>query len=203
MPHPFTTALDRFDHDLLNLKHLQPLAIELKYNGFDNFMKEDLYQGFHEAYLHKLAFEKMQNACALLAQSYPELEFLVFDALRPRSVQVKMRKFVQGTAYQEYVADPALGSLHNFGMAIDLTLRKKSGAELDMGTPFDDFHDLAQPQLEHRFLESGELTQAQYQNRLILRQTMEQAGFQQLAHEWWHYNAFDGAFVRSHFPIVE
>ena len=203
MQSPFHTATDRLQSEFLNLNLLPNLVVDLKYNGIDNFMQEDLYCGFHEAYLHKLAFEKMQAACELLTKQNPGFQFLVFDALRPRSVQRKMRQFVQGTAYQEYVADPNLGSLHNFGMAIDLTIVDQHQKELDMGTLFDDFADLAQPKLEEKFLLTGELNQTQFQNRQILRGIMTAAGFEQLPHEWWHYNAFDGKYVRENFCIVE
>lgn len=203
MNHPFLTATDRFDHDLINLATLPQLKTDLRYNGANNFMKEDLYLGFDQAYLHRLAYDKMKVACELLKNKYPQYFFLVLDALRPRSVQVKMRKFVENTPYQEYVADPKKGSLHNFGMAIDLTLIDENDQEFDMGTPFDDFSDLSQPQLEAQFLKEHSLTPKQHSNRMILRKVMLFAGFTQLAHEWWHYNAFDGDFVRKNFPIIE
>jgi len=203
MSHPFHTATERLNRDLIDLSTLPQVKIDLRYNGRNNFMKEDLYKGFNKAYLHQLAFHKMKSACENLQNHSPQYHFLVFDALRPRSVQIKMRKFVQGTPYQEYVADPERGSLHNFGMAIDLTLVDQNGQELDMGTPFDDFSDLSQPKLETQFQETGALSPQQYANRMLLRRVMLSAGFTQLAHEWWHYNAFDGDYVRKNFQIIE
>jgi len=203
MSTPFATASERLNKEFINLSHIENLKVSLSYNGTNNFMNEDLYKGFHHAFLHQLAFEKMQIASQYLKNNYPELKFLVFDALRPRSVQVKMRKHVEHTPYKDYVADPKLGSLHNFGMAIDLTLIDKSEKELDMGTPFDDFAELAQPKLEEKFLREGLLTAAQMNNRMILRNTMLAGGFTQLPHEWWHYNAFANDHVRKNFLIVE
>jgi zinc D-Ala-D-Ala dipeptidase len=46
---------------------------------------------------------------------------------------------VKGTAQQPYVADPRNGSIHNYGLAVDLSLEDQNGRELDMGTGFDDF----------------------------------------------------------------
>jgi zinc D-Ala-D-Ala dipeptidase len=200
---PFSTAKNRFGRDLIDVSSLKGVIIELRYNGTNNFMKEDLYQGFAQAYLHKLAFEKLQKAIANLTIERPRYSLLIFDALRPRSVQKKMRAFVAGSPYQEYVADPDKGSLHNFGMAVDLTIADENKKELDMGTPFDDFSDLAQPQLEENFLRDRSLSEQQYQNRLLLRRSMCEAGFEQLPHEWWHYNAFPADYVRGNFAIVE
>jgi D-alanyl-D-alanine dipeptidase len=200
---PFNTAADRLGQDLLTLHKIPAVQVDLRYNGTRNFMGVDLYQGFSEAYLHQDAWHMLVQAAHLLQRQKPGWCFLVFDALRPRSVQRKMRQFVTGTPEQEFVADPSLGSMHNFGMAVDLTLQDAGGCPLDMGTEFDDFSDKAQPQLEDQLLQKGELTPAQVSNRRMLRQLMESAGFQQLPHEWWHYNAKPGAVVRRDYKIVE
>src|SRR5258708_1033636 len=110
MKNIFAIAADRFGKDLLSLNRLSPVRVELRYNGKNNFMSEDLYQGFSEAYLHREAHAKFAKACAMLAYKNPQCRFVIFDALRPRSVQRKMRAFVAGGPYQEYVADPELGS---------------------------------------------------------------------------------------------
>lgn len=203
MPHPFTTALGRLNSEFINLKTLPNVRIDLRYNGLNNFMQEDLYQGFGEAYLHQWAFAKMQLASKTLARENPNLNFLVFDALRPRSVQKKMCRFVEHTPYKNYVADAELGSLHNFGMAIDLTLTDQDLRELDMGSEFDDFSELSQVKIEKQLLAAGKLSAQQIENRLLLRNVMQAAGFQQLPHEWWHYNALDSESVRKQIKIVE
>jgi len=88
-------------------------------------------------------------------------------------------------------------------MAVDLTIVDATGAELDMGTPFDDFRPVAQPMLEQEYLESGDLSEAQLANRRLLRRVMEKAGFQQLPIEWWHYDALPKDQVTAHYAIVE
>lgn len=125
------------------------------------------------------------------------------DALRPQSAQLRFWELVKGTPQQIYFADPAKGSLHSFGFAIDLNLVNENGVELDMGTAFDDLTDLAQPRYEEKFLKESVLTIHQVENRKILRSLMERAGFEQLPHEWWHYDALPGAQVRSQFKLID
>jgi D-alanyl-D-alanine dipeptidase len=199
----FEHAKSRLGYDLMELNPLPQIVVDLKYNGKNNFMKQDLYCGFDRAYLHAHAFAKFVKVCEFLGQMQPGWKFIIFDALRPRSVQKKMYDFVKGTPNQNYVANPDRGSMHNFGMALDLSLLDENGIEVDMGTAFDDFSEKAQPQLEQKLLKEKQLTQSQIDNRWILRSAMEFGGFIQLPHEWWHYNALDPDQVRDNFAIVE
>ena len=81
-----------------------------------------------------------------------------------------------------YVADPKKGSGHNRGIAVDLTLiNKASGAELDMGTGFDNFSDTAHQKFPN-------LPSVVLQNRQLLKTTMEKYGFTPLETEWWHFS---------------
>ncbi|MFM6937720.1 MAG: M15 family metallopeptidase, partial [Aquirufa sp.] len=74
---------------------------------------------------------------------------------------------------------------------------------LDMGTKYDFFGDLAYPSKEQVFLASGQLSQKAYQNRLILREAMQAAGFMRIEFEWWHFNAFSRAEAKRRFPVVQ
>jgi D-alanyl-D-alanine dipeptidase len=123
--------------------------------------------------------------------------------LRPRSIQRVLWSHVVGTEGEKYIANPDLGSLHNFGFAVDLSVLDEYGQELDMGAGFDDFRPVAQPQLEQEFLKEGRLSPRHIQNRLVLRDAMQEAQFAQLAHEWWHFDALAKAEVRQKFQIVE
>ena len=67
----------------------------------------------------------------------PGHRLLVLDALRPHRVQIELWDFLDGTGLRQYVADPARGSIHSFGMAIDATLIDAEGRELDMGSGFE------------------------------------------------------------------
>jgi D-alanyl-D-alanine dipeptidase len=191
------------DPDYVNLREIPGVRFELKYASRDNFMGQDVYGEFTEPFLHRLAAEKLKTASELLHRAHPGFDLLVYDALRPGAVQRVLWSHVKGTAQEIYVADPERGSLHSYGCAIDLGATDAQGRPLDMGTAFDTFEDLSQPKLEEEFLRSGQLTRAQMDNRHILRNAMVGGGFIQLSHEWWHYDAFPGAEVRSRFKLIE
>jgi D-alanyl-D-alanine dipeptidase len=179
------------------------VVIDLRYASPNNFVGQDMYGPFKRLFLHKRAADKLKAAIALLKHEHPGYKFVIYDGLRPRSVQYVLWHKVAGTPQEKYVADPKKGSIHNFGLAIDLSVQDEKGRDLDMGTGFDSFTPLAEPQLEKEQLASGELTQAQLENRLILRRPMEEAGFKVLPEEWWHFDALPAELVRKQFTAVE
>jgi len=173
------------------------VRVDLRYSTTKNLLSRDVYGGYQRALLHREAAAKFQAACNALSRARPGWSFLVFDALRPQSAQEEFWNLVKNTPQEPYFAHPQKGSLHSYGFAIDLGLCDEKGAPLDMGTDFDDLTDLAQPRHEERLLAVGRLSQEQVENRRILRGLMEGAGFEQLPHEWWHYDALPGAEVRA------
>jgi len=179
------------------------VVIDLRYAGANNFVGQDLYGPFKRLFLHKRAADKLKAAVALLKHEHPGYKFVIYDGLRPRSVQYVLWQHVAGTPQEKYVADPKKGSVHNYGLAIDLSVQDDKGRDLDMGTGFDSFTPLAETQLEKDKLVSGELTAAQLENRMILRRPMEEAGFKVLPEEWWHFDALPAELVRKQFTIVE
>ena len=179
------------------------VRILLKYATEDNFTGENLYGDFRRCFLHVIAWNKLKLAGEYLREERPDLSFLVYDGLRPRSVQRRMWEKVRGGPEQAYVADPERGSVHNFGLALDLTLQDAAGRPLDMGTPFDSFTPLSEPHREEEMLRSGKLTTAQLENRLLLRRVMTRAGFIQLPNEWWHFDALPSYEARRGFRIIE
>ncbi len=166
-------------------------------------MKENLYGGFNTCYLHKEAFEKFQKAVELLKESKTGRKFILFDCLRPRSIQYKLWEKVKGTTKEPYVANPEKGSIHNFGFAIDLSLLEEDGKELDMGTSFDDFSKLSEPDLEEEFYKKGKLSSSQIANRKFLRKILIQAGFEQRPNEWWHFDALSSKIVKKRYKMIE
>jgi D-alanyl-D-alanine dipeptidase len=126
----------------------------------------------------------------------------VLDALRPQRVQQQLWNVLAGTGLQAYLADPARGSIHSFGMAVDVTLAGAGGLELDMGTGFDDMTPLSHPALEARFLASGELRHEHAANRRLLRDAMAHGGFVGIDSEWWHFDCGDRDLVRRTFRRV-
>lgn len=182
---------------------LPNVRVDLRYGTTQNLLKRDVYGGFQRALLHREAAAKFAAASCLLALRRPDLRFLVFDALRPQTAQKEFWELVKGTPQQPFFADPARGSVHSYGFAIDLGLADEHGHELDMGTPFDDLTPLAGPENEPAMLAAGRLAAHQHENRLVLRDVMEEAGFLQLPHEWWHYDALPGAQVRAAYRRCE
>ncbi|RMG67984.1 MAG: peptidase M15D vanX D-ala-D-ala dipeptidase [Bacteroidetes bacterium] len=180
------------------------IRLDMRYSTPNNFLKEDVYGDFDRCYLQPAVAERLAQAQAYLEAEHPDLRLIVFDCVRPRSVQYQMWDIVKGTDQQDYVAPPGgTGSMHNYGAAVDLGLWQLDTGLVDMGTPFDFFGPLAQPRYETDFLRSGELTAAQVQHRHILRLSMKAAGFHGILSEWWHFVGFPRDTVKRRFQIVE
>lgn len=108
------------------------------------------------------------------------LRLKIFDAFRPSEAQWILWNHRPDP---EFLADPRRGSPHSRGAAIDLTLTDASGAELDMGTPFDAFTPLS----HHG---ATAISVAAQRNRLLLLGLMTTAGWDFYRNEWWHYQLF-------------
>ena len=200
-PDDLNRLLDNKDY--IDISTIPNVHVSLRYASENNFLGKNIYGDFHQCLLHEIAAGKFRQAARALEQERPGWKFLIFDCLRPRSLQEMLYAAVKGTARQPYVADPRTGSLHNFGFAIDLSLEDETGRELDMGTPFDDFTALSRPDQERENKEEGKLSTEQLEHRSILRNVMLKAGFIQLPIEWWHYDALPKEQVKAHYKIVE
>lgn len=185
------------------LSSIAGIAVDLRYAGVRNFVGRDLYGSLDCAWLHHEAAAGLQRAVARLAGEAPGLRLLVLDALRPHRVQIQLWDHLDGTGLRQYVADPALGSIHSFGMALDATLIDANGRELDMGSGFDEMTELSHPQLEARHLASGALTPAGHGHRKLLRDALTAGGFRGIDNEWWHFELLDRHHVRQHFTRVD
>ncbi|MTW12938.1 D-alanyl-D-alanine dipeptidase [Pseudoduganella eburnea] len=185
-----------------HLSSIAGIAVDLRYAGPDNFVGRDLYSPLDCAWLHRDAAAAIERVVAWLAQHAPGHQALLLDALRPHRVQEELWEALDGTSLQMYLAPPERGSIHSFGMAVDITLLGPSGQELDMGTAFDDMTELSHPALEARHLASGELSAAQAANRRLLRDAMVQAGFTGIKTEWWHFDCGDRVAVRRDYTRV-
>ena len=186
-------------------RHLSTIAgirVDLRYASANNFVGRDLYSPYDCAWLHRDAAAALEQVVAYLAERAPGHTALVLDALRPQRVQQQLWDALAGTGLQMYLADPARGSIHSYGMALDITLLDPEGHELDMGTGFDDMTNLSHPALEEGFLLTGELSKGQVANRRLLREAMFQAGFLGIRTEWWHFDCGDRELVRSSFRRV-
>ena len=185
-----------------HLTSIDGIAIDLRYATPNNFVGRDLYSPFDCAWLHRDAAEALEQVVAWLKERRPDVTPLVLDALRPQRVQQQLWDALEGTGLQMYLANPARGSIHSYGMALDITLLDEQGRELDMGTGFDDMTELSHPALEEGFLAAGTLTEQQVANRRLLREAMLEAGFFGINTEWWHFDCGDRELVRATYRRV-
>jgi D-alanyl-D-alanine dipeptidase len=185
-----------------HLASIEGIAVDLRYATPNNFVGRDLYSPFDCAWLHVEAARALEKVVAWLGARRPGCKVLVLDALRPQRVQQQLWDALAGTGLQMYLANPERGSIHSYGMALDLTILDEQGTELDMGTGFDDMTELSHPALEEGFLVAGRLSAAQVQNRRLLREAMNQAGFVGIRTEWWHFDCGDRELVRREFRRV-
>jgi zinc D-Ala-D-Ala dipeptidase len=175
------------ENPLVDLTKAVPgIHTEIRYATSDNFMKETLYPEAR-CLLRKETAEKLARVQKRVAEK--GLSLKVFDAYRPLAVQKKMwEKF----PLEGYVANPAKGSNHNRGAAVDLTLVDASGGELEMPTPFDEFSEKA-----HRDYAGG--SEASRTNRKILEDAMHAEGFRGITTEWWHFDDVDA----KKYPVLD
>lgn len=192
------TRHDAFRH----LRSIAGIAVELRYATPDNFVGCVLYPDIDCAWLHRDAADALARAVAWLAAHRPDVTLLVLDALRPQRVQEQLWAALQDTHLLAYIAEPVRGSIHSFGMAVDVTLRGADGRELGMGTGFDDMTERSHPALEARMLADGALTAQHVANRQLLRDAMCQAGWVGIDSEWWHFDCGDRELVRRTYTRV-
>ncbi|GGB96872.1 M15 family metallopeptidase [Pseudoduganella buxea] len=191
--------------DSPHFRHLSTIAgirVDLRYASGDNFVGRDLYSPLDCAWLHREAAAAIERTVAWLAARRPDHTLLILDALRPHRVQEQLWDALAGTELRMYLADPVRGSIHSYGMAVDVTIVDGAGRELDMGTGFDDMSERSHPALEAELLARGALTPGQVANRQLLRDAMFQAGFVGINSEWWHFDCGDRAVVRATFTRV-
>jgi D-alanyl-D-alanine dipeptidase len=175
--------------DLADVTALDPsIKLDIRYAGTNNFVGTPFYTS---------AKAFMQRPAALaLVRVHKRLEkegygLLIFDAYRPWHV-TKMFWEATPQKWRIFVADPSMGSRHNRGCAVDLTLYdRKTGKVVDMVSGFDEFSDRAYPDYP-----AG--TSLQRWHRDLLRRSMESEDFTVYEAEWWHYDFRDW----RHYPIL-
>ncbi len=158
------------------------IKLDLRYATSNNFVKEKMYDCGRCFYRTTVAEALVKAHKALQKQGYGGLK--MYDCYRPRPIQWKLWNKVPDP---RYVADPRKGSMHNRGMAADLTIVDKDGKELDMGTDFDFFGEEAY----HAYTKLPKQVLA---NRQLLLKTMADVGMKHTTTEWWHYSLRKGKF---------
>ncbi|MES9943923.1 MAG: M15 family metallopeptidase [Candidatus Thiodiazotropha sp.] len=168
-----------------------------------NFFESDFYGGLNKAYLRRSIAIMLSKAQSILKKAQPTYSLQVLDAARPRSVSRAMYEKMQGTGFERYVANPDKGSMHNYAIAVDITIIDERGNQLDMGpSPFYRSHAKIYWQYFLKQIGMG-VSVDQQENRDLLKQTMVKAGFYPLSHEWWHFNGMTKKDARSIYSIIE
>lgn len=195
------------EQGLVNIQEINAdILVELKYSTTDNFVGKDVYGCITKCYLQKKPAEMLSKANDLLQQKNPNYRLLVYDGGRPLSIQkILWKSLTQYSPKQRatYVANPAQGSIHNYGSAVDLTIATTDGLPLDMGTKYDFFGELAYPKKESYFMKIGKLTKQQIANRQLLRYVMKSAGYMPIEYEWWHFNAVSRRTAKATYKIIQ
>lgn len=170
------------DTDLVEVVTLDPsLQLDVRYAGSDNFLRAPIYPEARVLLQRPAAEAVVRANRTLQAHGYG---LLLFDGYRPWYVT---RMFWDATPSEQrnFVADPATGSRHNRGCAIDLTLFDlKTGLEVSMPSGYDEFSERAHPNYAGGKAE-------QRAARDLLRLAMEAEGFTVNDDEWWHYDCRD------------
>lgn len=180
------------------------VRVSLMYGRADNFTGRVLYTDLHHAYLHPKAAAALKRAQQYLHRLCPELHLIVFDAARPMRVQQSMWDVVKGTSKDIYVSNPAHGGgLHNYGMAVDISICNAKGDTIPMGTKVDYMGAKAHIDREAQLVKRGRLTQQAVSNRQLLRRVMRYAGFRALRTEWWHFNYVSRATAKKYYKVIK
>lgn len=165
--------------DLVDLAPLDPrLHFDVRYATTENFLSTVFYEQ-PRAFLQRPAAQALLAAQGKLADH--GFGLLIHDAYRPWHV-TKMFFDATPPKHHDMVADPAKGSRHNRGCAVDLTLYDlATGEPVVMPSGYDEFSTRANP-----WYPGG--TSEQRWLRELLRHAMESSGFTVYEHEWWHFD---------------
>lgn len=192
-------------HELVTLKK-EDFVLDPKYFEWQ-------YSDSEEMQLREGALNALGHAQRLLRERKGELwNFKVWDCYRTlRTQQLLFEEYSRELrekhpewsdqaiedATRVFVAvpsfDPKKPSPHNTGGAVDLTIVDVEGEEIDMGTKFDEFIDKAHT----NFFDGSQIEKEMeiHQNRMLLKDVMEEAGFVNYSEEWWHFSFGDQAWA--------
>ena len=168
--------------DLIELKKLdKTIKLDIRYATANNFVGRAVYPEAR-AFLQRPAAEALVRVHKLLKKE--GLGVVIYDGYRPWAI-TKLFWEVVPEDKRKFVADPAKGSRHNRGCAIDMSIYDlKTGKEIPMPSGYDEFTERASPDY------SGG-TDEERANRDKLRRMMEAEGFTVNANEWWHFDYKD------------
>ena len=197
--------------DFVYISDIAPdVQIDVRYHSTNNFIgtRIDGYEAPVAILSRPAALALKKANDVFMAQGYT---IRVFDAYRPQSAVNHFIRWAQNSedtqmkpTYYPHLDKPELftkgyiatRSSHSRGSTVDLTLiNRKTGKELDMGSPFDFFDPVSH-------LDAARLTPQQTTNREILIGTMKANGFKTFAWEWWHYTLENEPYPDSYFDFA-
>jgi len=157
------------------------IKLDIRYAGTDNFLGTPLYEQAR-AFLQRPAAEALVRVSrALRREGYG---LLIHDAYRPWYI-TKIFWDATPPDKHDFVANPADGSRHNRGCAVDLTLyRLSDGRPVEMPSGYDEMSERA-----YATYAGG--TADERRMRDFLRAAMEKEGFTVYSYEWWHFDYKD------------
>ena len=168
--------------DLVELTSLDPtIKLEIRYATTNNFLGTRFYDEAR-AFMQRPAAEAVVRANQKLRTLGYGL--LIHDAYRPWYVT---KMFWDATPVDKHwlVANPAEGSKHNRGAAVDLTLFDlATGKPVEMPSTYDESTGRA-------YADYPGGTSLQRWHRALLRNAMVSEGFIVNPTEWWHFD-FNG-----------
>jgi CubicO group peptidase (beta-lactamase class C family)/D-alanyl-D-alanine dipeptidase len=168
--------------DLVELVKLdKTIKLDIRYATTDNFLSTPFYSSA-KAFLQRPAAEALVRVHRKLGKQ--GFGLLIHDGYRPWYVT---KMFWEATPEKDriFVANPAEGSRHNRGCAVDLTLYdRKTGKSVVMTGGYDEMSDRSYPDYP-----GG--TALQRWQRDLLRRSMEAEGFTVYEAEWWHFDYKD------------
>jgi zinc D-Ala-D-Ala dipeptidase len=181
-PQLSTTRVPTRQPDLVELISLDPtLRLDIRYATSNNLVGRPVYDEAR-AFLQRPAAEALVRAHQSLKKHGYGL--LIFDGYRPWSV-TRIFWEVTPPEKRQFVANPAQGSKHNHGCAVDLSLYElKTGQEVTMPSAYDEMTERSHPTYKGGTLE-------QRAARDLLRKAMEEQGFAVYPIEWWHFDYKD------------
>lgn len=169
---------------------------DVRYATTNNFTGKQVYPSAR-CFLQRPAAMALDEVAAELKEQ--GFGLVIFDAYRPLRVQ---KIFWQICSDENYVANPAKGSRHNRGCAVDLSLIDlKTGQELTMPSGFDEFSAKANRNYDAMEPEACK-------NCKLLETVMQKHGFKGLPSEWWHFDFVgkdtkEGDEVWRHYPVSD
>lgn len=152
------------------------VVLDIRYATDNNFTKKQIYP-CPRCFLRPVMADKILKLQKDIKNKYG-MSLKLFDCYRPRPAQQKLWDIVPDA---RYVTPPKKGSMHNKGLAVDLTIMDKNGKELDMGTEYDFFGQEA-------YTTNTDLPEEVLKNRNILTKLMNIHGIKGIRTEWWHFS---------------